>query len=274
MARELGVAIIHGIGSQEADFADAMIREVSARLGQSAKHVHWKPIWWAPVLRGAEVELLKRLGEGGHLDWRWLREFVVNFLADAVAYQRVPGESSEPGVYVKIHQLIGRRLSELRAELSSQEREPPLLVLAHSLGGHIMSNFIWDHQRPRESRGAVPVSGFERMESLAGMITFGCNIPLFALALPRIVPITFPPATLEPALKSVARWRNYYDPDDVLGFPLAPLSAEYAKTVEDHVVRVGGLLTGWNPAAHNAYWTDNDITRPVADAIQALLDAP
>ena len=137
-----------------------------------------------------------------------------------------------------------------------------------------MSNYIWDHQRPRESRGEVPVSGFERMESLAGMITFGCNIPLFALALPRIVPITFPPATLEPALKSVARWRNYYDPDDVLGFPLAPLSAEYAKTVEDHVVRVGGLLTGWNPAAHNAYWTDNDITRPVADAIQALLDAP
>jgi pimeloyl-ACP methyl ester carboxylesterase len=274
MARELGIAVIHGIGSQEADFADGMIREVSERLGERAKRVRWKSIWWAPVLRGPEAELLGRLTQGGSLDWRWLREFVVHFLADAVAYQRVPGESSQPGVYVRIHQLIAQKLSELRAELSKGEGEPALLVIAHSLGGHIMSNYIWDHQRPRETRGESPASPFAQLQSLAGIITFGCNIPLFALALPRIVPIVFPPPTLEPALKGVARWRNFYDPDDVLGYPLAPLSPEYAATVEDHKVRVGNLLTGWNPAAHNAYWTDNDITHPIADAISALLEVP
>lgn len=274
MARELGIAVIHGIGSQEADFADGLINEVSSLLGANAKRVRWKPIWWAPVLRGPELDLLNRLAQGGKLEWRWVREFVVNFLADAVAYQRVPGESSQPGVYVQIHRLIAQQLGELRAELSAQADEPPLLVIAHSLGGHILSNYVWDQQHPHESRGETVASPFARAESLAGIITLGCNIPMFALALPRILPIVFPPPTLEPALHALAKWRNFYDPDDVLGFPLAPLSAEYAATVEDHIVQVGGLLDGWNPAAHNAYWTDNDVTRPVADAIRAILSAP
>jgi hypothetical protein len=277
MPYKLGVVLIHGIGEQKADFAQGLIDEVSRRLHVQASEVCWMPVWWAPLVEPAETDLMQRLSAGGDLDWRWLRRFVVHFLADAVAYQRVPGESNHPGLYVKIHSLVAAKLAELRqlvrGETAPDAAEPPLLVIAHSLGGHIMSNYVWDHQRPQEPRDQLGSSAFVRAETLAGMVTFGCNIPLFALALPTIVPIDFPGTALSPQLAAAAEWLNLYDPDDVLGYPLQPLSAKYATTVRDAIVDVGGLVTGWNPLSHNAYWTDNDVTKPIAQLIEKLLAA-
>jgi len=277
MPYRLGVLVIHGIGEQTEDFAAGLVDEVSDRLGSRAGEVCWMPVHWAPLLEASETALLTRLSGGGDLDWGWLRRFVVHFLADAVAYQRVPGESARPGVYVAIHSLIARKLNELRerirANAPAEALEPPLLVIAHSLGGHMMSNYIWDQQYPHELRGQALATPFERAESLAGMVTFGCNIPLFALALPDIRPIAFPAAGLSAPLKAAAKWLNLYDPDDVLGYPLRPLSNAYAETVEDVIVNVGNPLTSWNPASHNAYWTDDDVTKPVARLIDTLLTA-
>jgi hypothetical protein len=278
MAPKLGILVIHGIGEQKEDFAAGLMAEVSRRLGVHASEVCWQPVWWAPLIEPAETDLLARLSAGNDLDYRWLRQLVVHFLADAVAYQRVPGESAHPGLYVRIHDLIGLRLRELRSALrvgaTPGTPDAPLVVLAHSLGGHIMSNYVWDHQHPEDARAAgTESSPFERAETLAGIVTFGCNIPLFALALPAMIPITFPPSTLSAQLMAAARWLNLYDPDDVLGYPLKPLSAEYAKTVsEDRAVNVGGLLTSWNPASHNEYWTDNDVTKPITALLESLLE--
>jgi hypothetical protein len=275
MTYKLGALVIHGIGEQERDFADGLIEEVSGRLNARANEVCWMPVWWAPLVEPSETALMNRLTAGGNLDWQWLRRFVVHFLADAVAYQRVPGESARPGVYVAIHTLIAQKLNELRerirAAAPADTPDPPLVVIAHSLGGHMMSNYIWDQQHPHEARGRAVSTPFERAETLTGMVTFGCNIPLFALALPEIQPITFPAPGLPPHLTAAAKWLNLYDADDVLGFPLASLSEAYAKTVEDHLVNVGNLLTGWNPASHNAYWTDNDVTKPIAALLDTLL---
>lgn len=276
MDYKLGVIVIHGIGEQKADFAQGLIDEVSQRLGARASEVCWMPVWWAPLVEPAETGLMERLSAGGHLDWQWLRRFVVHFLADAVAYQRVPGESAHPGLYARMHTLIADKLGELRslvrgAAAPAASDDPPLLVIAHSLGGHIMSNYIWDQQHPHESRGEPLAPAFVRAETLAGIVTFGCNIPLFALALPELLPIQFPPPSLPAQLKAAAKWLNLYDPDDVLGFPLGPLSPAYARTVVDRAVSVGGLLTAWNPAAHNAYWTDNDVTKPIAEQITKVL---
>jgi hypothetical protein len=277
MPYRLGVLVIHGIGEQKADFAAGLIDEVSGRLGSRRDDVCWMPVHWAALLEPSETALLTRLSAGGDLDWQWLRRFVVHFLADAVAYQRVPGESARPGVYVAIHTLIARKLHELRerirASAPADAPEPPLVVVAHSLGGHMMSNYIWDQQNPHELRGQVLATPFERAESLAGMVTFGCNIPLFALALPEIRPITFPAPGLPAPLTAAAKWLNLYDPDDVLGYPLRPLSESYAATVEDMIVNVGNPLTSWNPASHNEYWTDNAVTKPIAGLLDALLTA-
>ncbi|HKP56617.1 MAG TPA: hypothetical protein VJV78_07855 [Polyangiales bacterium] len=264
MPYRLAAIVIHGIGEQQPDFADGFIREVSDRLGGRAEQVCWRSLYWADLLEPRETELLDRLSAGGrHLDWASVRRFVVHFLADAVAYQRVPGKGVVDGTYTRIHARVAERLADLGTAVGGGPM--PLLVVAHSLGGHIMSNYIWDQQHPDPSRvrGATP---FVRAETLKAMITFGCNIPLFALALPDVVPIDIP----HPA-GARKPWLNLYDRDDVLGYPLAPLSSGYDAIVEDREVSVGSFLTGWNPLAHNAYWTDNDVTKPIAERISELL---
>ena len=76
------------------------------------------------------------------------------------------------------------------------------MVIAHSFGTQIISNYIWDPQTEanytRKKRGMNPYgkSDFERMKTLAGIITFGCNIPLFSLAYDKIVSMEFPPNAL------------------------------------------------------------------------------
>ena len=144
----------------------------------------------------------------------------------------------------------------------------PLIVMAHSLGGHIMSNFIWDRQKSPPAG----LSDFEKMKTLAGMVTFGCNIPLYTFAYKKVVPIKFPAPGLKKPIRDKAKWLNFFDPDDILGWPLKPLSTGYREVVtKDVPINVGGWLASWNPASHSGYWTDNDFTKPVSRFIASLL---
>jgi hypothetical protein len=146
--------------------------------------------------------------------------------------------------------------------------------MAHSLGCHMISNYIWDIQRVREAdREWIEELGpFERMQTLAGMITFGCNIPLFTFACRRVVPIAFPAKELPKAIRDKAKWLNFFDPDDVLGFPLKPINKAYDTVVDADIdINVGGIFTNWNPVSHNKYWEDKSMTKPVAQFLRTLL---
>jgi hypothetical protein len=110
------------------------------------------------------------------------------------------------------------------------------------------------------------------MNWLTGFITFGCNIPLFTFACSKVQPIRFPPPRLPARLKGDARWLNYFDPDDVLGWPLKPINAAYASVVHrDELINVGGPISGWTPASHLAYWADRRFARRVATFLDTLL---
>lgn len=70
-------------------------------------------------------------------------------------------------------------------------------------------------------------------------------------------------------------WHNYFDLDDVLGYPLAPLAClyqeqasphgqSYATAVKDIQVNAnsgfwGALFVSWNPMSHTQYWQDKEI---------------
>ena len=139
--------------------------------------------------------------------------------------------------------------------------------------GFFTDDYIWDMQHP----GGNPPPGlspFERMHTLAGMVTFGCNIPLFTFAYTNVVPIVFPAAELpDPGdVRDKAKWLNYFDPDDVLGYPLKSINAAYDAVVDEDIpINVGGLFSSWNPISHTKYWTDNDFTKPAAEFIATFL---
>jgi len=160
-----------------------------------------------------------------------------------------------------VHARIQEQLSGLyHGPLS--ERPLPLVLMAHSFGGHILSNYVWDSQQTPDSK----LSAFERMHWLAGFITFGCNIPLFTFAVDKPVPIRVPATRLPARFKEKARWLNFYDPDDVLGWPLKPVSPAYARAVDADIrLQVGAAVSGWTPAAHLLYWRDRRFARHVAE---------
>ncbi len=264
----LNILVIHGMGSQEKYYSHPMREEIKDRLGHDLEgRVTWGEVYWADVLKARQTEYLNEAKQNNDLDFISMRRFMVNSVSDASAYRKTADKRDT--VYDDIHAKVDRAMADLD---DPSDPKRPLVVLAHSLGGHIMSSYIWDLQKP----GAAPAgaSDFRRMKTLAGMVTFGCNIPFFTFAFRKsdIKPIKFPGSKLPQALKEEARWLNFFDPDDILGYPLRPINFAYRKIVdEDIAINVGGLNSSWNPLSHTKYWTDNDFTKPVAAFIEKLL---
>ena len=137
---------------------------------------------------------------------------------------------------------------------------------------------------------------FRRLETLAGFVTMGCNMPLFTFTFgpDKIVPITtgrtptdhpaFPGIGLPPNVKTKAQWLNFYSRNDLLGYPLKPLNGAYAaepRITDIPVVSAGRLkrlLCSPYPAlatyaAHTGYWTHRPVIRRTAALLTDIITA-
>ena len=274
MTKELACLVIHGIGRQEPDFANDLITGVSRQLqtfGRDPEAVAWQSVYWDDILRSAQDAYLQAAYAEADLNAHGLRTLLLNALGDAASYRQLPSGRSRGGeetlTYWRIHERVKDALGTLYHG-PLQDRPVPLVALAHSFGGHILSNYIWDRQQRPDKR----LSSFERMNWLSGFITFGCNIPLFTFACTEVVPIRFPPPRLPARLKPKALWLNFFDPDDVLAWPLRPINGAYADVVDsDERIHVGGPVTGWTPASHFAYWSDKRFAKLIAKFLDSLL---
>lgn len=273
---KLAVLIVHGMGNQREDYATEMIDELRGRLRALDHHPHdvvWKAAHWSPALEGRENTLFQRLTADHNLDWGKLRRnLIVGGLGDAVAYQGPATAASM--VYEPIHQIVADALEELGEQLADPDATP-LVVIAHSLGCVIASNYVWDAQHYPGSHPGI--SAFSRGETLSGLITFGCNLALFTLAMPesQVQPIAFPgtaaaaafPGTTTAQRKAALQWNNYFDPDDILAYPLRPINEAYCCAVNaDREIQTGTIFD-----SHTDYWTDNSFTVPVARQLGELL---
>jgi hypothetical protein len=278
MSGKIGVLIIHGMGSQREGFSTGLREELQDRLGNLESRFEWEEIYWAKELKDREDVLWEWMQKAKNadnqpidLDWILIRKFVVHNFGDAIAYHRDMRKSGS--AYSLVHKVIDSSVSNLNDKL--KDPKAPVIVLAHSLGAHMMSNYIWDQQHGT----GLP---FTPIPNLLAMITFGCNIPLFSLAFPVSKPINLPgKGVTNASLKKVSKWLNFLDTDDVLGWPLktlyqknlGQLTKEQKATVRrivDDDINVGSLGTSWNPGAHTGYWTDNDFTRPVAKYLRQV----
>lgn len=82
-------------------------------------------------------------------------------------------------------------------------------------------------------------------------------------------PLSYQPPDLTrhyPAING--EWINFYDADDVIGFPLRSLNAAYLKVVKKDVpVNTGSFLISWTPLLHLEYWTDDGVLGPIARSL-------
>lgn len=278
MRKKLAVAIIHGIGSQgekpptstsdllfSKELRDRVRREMTPKRYDN--NIAWREIFWSDVLQMRQQKYLTSIKRRTRSDK--MRSFVLCNLADASAYRKT-GDPTDT-TYETIHKRVKKTIRDLERDV---EANAPLVVLAHSLGGHIMSNYIYDVKKDP----TLAPTPFQRLKTMGGFVTFGCNIPLFTFAYPpnRIFPIDYPGVDLPEDKRASPWWLNYYDKDDILGYPLRDIGPNYAKLIAkgelaEKSINAGGLLTSWNPLSHNAYWKDDDFYRPVARFLKKFL---
>jgi hypothetical protein len=271
--KKIGVGIIHGIGSQTKDFAEEMetelrdlfakrLNKIDSSIEHPASLLVIKPIFWAEVLEGPEKKLWGKL-HASDIGQNILRKFVIHAFADAIAYQKAP---SKKKYYKQIQDTIDKQLLEMAKEL--RDGEAPLCVIAHSLGSVIASNHFYDLQQGK--RSAEDLAHLEhplaRGETLTLFYTMGSPIALWSIGYDDFdSPLLVPTNAIKDRYPDMGEWKNFYDRDDIIGYPLEPLYS--SKVVRDHQVNVGNLLTGWNPGSHIGYWVDKDVLKQIVSGL-------
>lgn len=275
LTQKIAIAVIHGAGTPDENFADELIKRVSSRfakklsLENTNQQLVFEPVFWSSIFEQEQKELWEKVQKSADLNYPRLRRFVIEFLADAIAYQPTPLGNQN---YDKVHSFIASAVNRLKEKAG---KRAPLCIISHSLGAIAASNYFYDLQYKRENRGMETVentrdSPIEQCETLTLFYTLGSPMALWSL---RYIdfgsPITVPSPMIRKFYPTVqGEWLNFYDKDDVLAFPLKGVNESYAKAVtEDVAVNAGGLLTSWNPLSHNKYDTDDEVIKLMVDGL-------
>lgn len=269
---KMGVLFVHGMGRQSRGYSAKTVEALRSEL----KDLKVVPsfaaaeVYWSDLLDSRQDKLLNEMRAHNDVDWITLRRSIVlGGFGDVMAYLGSPTRPSQ--YYTPIHRRVAAALYQLKVQVKTTDRRPaPLMIIAHSLGCAIATDYLWD-----AARGEWGVCPFTKGESLVAMTTFGCNLPLFTLTLKEkdIQATAVPGRLARVAFKDQAGflkhsgWYNYYDPDDLLGFPLKQVSPSFDSAVRADVAVNSGVV--WN--AHQSYWTDSEVVKPIARQIASLL---
>ena len=278
---QVALIAVHGMGETLPDYADGLMVQLRSRLGRLAPQVVMRSVYYQGILHDNQRLVWDRTAATGQVRYASLRKFVLYGLGDAAGLENrkeIPGS---------VYELAQGEIA--RALLSAHAAQPgmPVVFIAQSLGGQVLSSYLYDAQKAAAGQAVGAgiwrhidawasnalgrsLTASERVflggGTCAGLVTTGCNIPIFVAAHKEMHIIPIAPPT------SLFKWINFYDPDDVLGWPLQPLSPGYRTLVEDRAINASGgvgslLARSWNPLSHDSYWADG----AVLDAVAAML---
>jgi len=275
---KLAIAVIHGMGSEDEHFSVELkhrITEqyVSFEKGRMEEDLVFQEIYWGDLVNEYRQSFMKRANYKKDLTYLKLRDLFVDYIGATLAYRS--------DIYEVIQTRVKDNLKKLCAHRRVDPDKTPLVILAHSFGSIIMSDYIYDLQKKQANAADGNVEGLSHLEqfhTLAGFITFGTPLALFSLqeGSDFAKPIKVVGERLPETIKKRVKWNNYYDKDDVIAYPIKGINEAYGEVVhDDYEINVGGATTSWNPACHNGYWEDKDFYKPVAKYFGELrLDDP
>jgi hypothetical protein len=268
MAKKVVLMTIHGMGDTDADYFQKLKKRVKKELDTDWDEVAFGSVYFQPLLQDNQEAYFARVRS--RLDYRKFRKFILYGFSDAggLEYSRTLPDS----IYKEVQRTIFDALGDVWNNI---DPAASVVFIAQSLGGQVLSNYIWDAAKYGtisygiwgEDHSALPQDelAFRQLKSLDVLMTTGCNIPIFVAGLKR--------ANIKPIAKPNPDfvWENYFDEDDILGWPLQDLSDEYDALVEDKEINAGGFLTSWTPLSHTKYWKDKDVINPLAEHLRRLM---
>ncbi|MGX5174303.1 hypothetical protein ACUR5C_09810 [Aliikangiella sp. IMCC44653] len=266
--KRLAIAVIHGLGSEEEYYSVELKHRITEEYvngaeGRMEDELLFHEIYWGDLVKEELKQFREKANYKGDLAYQNLRQIMTDTQALALLYR--------PGT--EIYEAINNRIKDGLRKFAGHRRvnvdETPLVILAHSYGGVMMSHFMRETKLANSS-----VNNFEGLKTVAGYVTFGNPMGLYAMDAAKSLlgkPCDIVGEVLDDDLKKRARWYNFYDKDDIIAYPLKGLSDEFNTYVHgDFEINVGSAATSWNPACHTGYWEDKDFYRPVADFIAEL----
>lgn len=281
---------VHGMGETPRDYAADLEARLAAHIGpRFAQQVALRPVFYQDILQPNEREVWDRINASGAatpVHFAYLRKFLLFGFGDAAGLENRKEEVGS--VYEMAQMEIAKTLLDA---FHANGPDTPVILLAHSLGCQVLSNYIYDAQKAQSGlpvgagiwrdidHWSITLQGrplsaaekkFLRCETALGWVTTGCNIPIFVAAHKEmtIIPIAAP--------RESFKWLNMYDPDDALGWPLQPLSEGYRQLVEDRAINAGRgvidmIVRSWNPLSHEIYWRDKEVIAAVAAMLTQLM---
>jgi len=277
----MGVALItlHGMGTTQPDYANDLIHALKDQMTpQAFAGLSIQSVYYQKILQDNEQRVWNNTDAQTKVHYDDLRKFLLFGFGDAGGLEN--RKEDDNSAYEQAQVEIAKALL---AAFEAKGADTDVVFISHSLGCQVLSNYLWDAQTwaavQATGTGSLPDAGIWKTNdtTLPGLsaaqkkfltgatcmawVTTGCNIPIFVAAHAVIEPIKRP--------RPEFVWKNFYDPDDVLGWPLRPLSAAYAALVEDVSMNAGRgflnwALKSWNPLSHTAYWDDDDVVKPLA----------
>lgn len=261
--KRLAVAIIHGIGSEKEFYSVELKHRIVEEYlkgdpnNRMEDDLLFHEIFWGDLVQNEHGELLEKLDYKKELTYKDLRNIFIDFMRLGTSYAK----GSDSGLYEAIHERIKTSMNKLSTHRNVDQDDTPLVIMAHSFGSVIMSNYIYDLQNNDSG-----LSNFEAFKTLAGVITFASPLGIYSTQTGDFSkPINKVGSALEDGLKDRVKWLNFYDKDDVVAYPLKNVNESYNQVVdEDLEINVGSAATSWNPVCHTGYWEDKDFIKPVA----------
>lgn len=266
--KRVALITLHGMGQVDWNYHHALEQGLQQRLGPDWDRVAFKVVHYAKFLQDPQdilwADMLR--DTANELDATRLRKFMLFGFGDAGSLEYSAHQSGNNTKYMLVQKEIRAVLRQAYVELD-RDASRPVVIVAQSLGCQVISNYLWDAGTGKYIFQQMAGIGadeqeFLRLRSLRHLVSTGCNIPLFISGLDQRVCFDRPNSQFE--------WDNYYDPDDVLGWPLNQLGPSY-HFVRDHDINAGGPLTFWNPLSHSGYWSDGDVLQPLANKLRNLL---
>lgn len=284
---DVALMTVHGMGETPPDYAADLGQRLHTRIGaRFTRQADMRAVYYQDILKPNEREIWRRVTGERTVRYERLRKFLLFGFADAAGLEN---RKEDPGSVYELAQIaIAKTLLDI---YSGNGAGTPLILLSHSLGCQVLSSYIYDAQKARSGMPVAagvwrdidhwsrtlqgraltePEKHFLACGTALGWITTGCNIPIFVAAHKEmtIIPIAAP----RPSFK----WLNLYDPDDVLGWPLQPLSEGYRMLVEDRAINAGHgvidwLVKSWNPLSHSSYWQDEQVIAELASMLTQLM---
>jgi hypothetical protein len=197
---------------------------------------------------------------------RALRKFLTFFLGDVVAYV------SEDVNFIR--RTVWQQMWE-KLEIPLKEENATYSIIAHSLGSAIAFDYLFSLFKknelfvPEPKPNITPEEIGLLQDQFRHLFTFGSPIGLFMMQKGSLWDDEEPFSTIYNPVRSQGRvWRNFYDRDDLIAYPLAQLFSLNQQDnqdcqLEDISVETGFLVFD----AHTNYWQNQKLAREIIKVI-------